>query len=148
MVALKLSEIYTTNLQLENPIAGQITRANVPGYQTIIVKQDIPREVALVLRENAASLPGVVVEQDYQRRYPLSGQVQSLSHMLGYIGRVDECDLARGNPARSWMMSLLESVSHAAECGFVQKADQPDLAGHGPLPQRRPDRQGRSRGQL
>ncbi|MFL5806145.1 MAG: penicillin-binding transpeptidase domain-containing protein [Roseiflexaceae bacterium] len=129
MAALKLSETYTTSLRLASPIAAQVARANVPGYQTIIVKQDIPRSVALVLRENAASLPGVTVELDYRRRYPLSEQVQSLSHMLGFIGRVDECDLARGNPARSWMMSLLESVSHAAECGFVQKQLNPTSLG-------------------
>jgi penicillin-binding protein 2 len=129
MVAFKLSETYTSSLLLSSPIAAQVARANVPGYQTIIVKQDIPRAVALVLRENAASLPGVAVELDYRRRYPLSEQVQSFSHMLGYIGRVDECDLARSNPARSWMMSLLESVSHAAECGFVKKQISPTSLG-------------------
>jgi penicillin-binding protein 2 len=129
MAALKLSDAYTTSLRLSNPIAAQVAGANVPGYQTIIVKQDIPRPVALVLRENAASLPGVTVELDYRRRYPLSRQVQSLSHMLGYIGRVDECDLARSNPARSWMMSLLESISHAAECGFVKKQINPTSLG-------------------
>jgi penicillin-binding protein 2 len=129
MTALKLSQAYSNNLSLENPIAAQVARANVPGFQTVIVKQDIPREIALVLRENAASLPGVVVEQDYRRRYPLSGEVQSLSHMLGYIGRVNECDLVRGNPARSWMMSLLESISHASECGVVQKQINPTSLG-------------------
>jgi penicillin-binding protein 2 len=127
--ALKLSEVYTMTLRLENPIATQVTRANIPGYQTIIVKQDIPHQVALVLRENTPNLPGVVVEQDYRRRYPLSGEVQTLSHILGYIGRVDECDLARGNPARSWMMSLLDSVSHAADCGVIQKQINPTSLG-------------------
>ncbi|HEX5688623.1 MAG TPA: peptidoglycan glycosyltransferase, partial [Roseiflexaceae bacterium] len=129
MTALRLSEVYSTSLHLENPIATQVARANVPGFQTIIVKQDVPREIALVLRENAASLPGVVVEQDYRRRYPLSGEVQSVSHLLGYIGRVNECDLVRGNPARSWMMSLLESISHATECGVIQKQINPTSLG-------------------
>jgi penicillin-binding protein 2 len=129
MDALKLSEAYTATLQLENPIATQVAHTNIPGFQTIPIKQDIPREVALVLRENAPSLPGVVVEQDYRRRYPLSDRVQSLSHMLGYIGRVNECELARRNPAASWVVGLLESISHAAECGVVQKQINPTSLG-------------------
>ncbi len=107
-VALKISAAYTTTVRVENPIAALVDRANVPGFQTVPIKLDVPREIALVLRENATDMPGVVVEQDYRRRYPLSEQVQSLSHILGYIGRVSECDLARGNPARSWTMSLLD----------------------------------------
>lgn len=129
MVAFKISQVYTDSVRLNNPIAEQIARADVPGYQTVIIKQDIPRALALVLRENASSLPGVVVEQDYRRQYPLSNEIKSLSHILGYIGRVNECDLARGNPARSWMMSLLESVGHAAQCGFVQKQINPTSLG-------------------
>src|SRR5438045_503307 len=31
--ALKLSEAYTTTLRLENPLATQVARANIPGYQ-------------------------------------------------------------------------------------------------------------------
>jgi penicillin-binding protein 2 len=128
-VALKISAAYTTTVRVENPIAALVARANVPGFQTVPIKQDVPREIALVLRENAADMPGVVVEQDYRRRYPLSEQVQSFSHILGYIGRVSECDLARGNPARSWTMSLLESISHATECGMIQKQINPTSLG-------------------
>jgi penicillin-binding protein 2 len=117
------------SVRVENPIAALVERADVPGFQTVPIKQDVPREIALVLRENAADLPGVVVEQDYRRRYPLSEEVQSLSHILGYIGRVSECDLARGNPARSWTMSLLESISHATECGVIQKQINPTSLG-------------------
>lgn len=125
MVALKLSTSYSTTLRLDNPIAGMVDHGNIPGYQTLTIKQDIPRDVALVLRENALRLPGVVVDQDYRRRYPLSGDVQSLSHLLGYTGRVDECDLVRRNPARSWLVGLLDSIGHAAQCGVVQKQINP-----------------------
>lgn len=125
MAALRLSQAYSPTLQLDNPIAAQVDQANIPGYQTLTVKRDIPRDVALVLRENAPSLPGVVVDQDYRRHYPLSGEVRSLSHLLGYIGRVNECDLVRKNPARSWLIGLLDSIGHAAECGVVQKQINP-----------------------
>ena len=128
-VALKISSTYTTTIGVENPIVALVDRANIPGFQTVPIKQDVPREIALVLRENAADMPGVVVEQDYRRRYPLSEQVQSLSHILGYVGRVSECDLARGNPVRSWTMSLLEAISHATECGVIQKQINPTSLG-------------------
>jgi penicillin-binding protein 2 len=128
-VALKISTTYTTTIGVENPIATLVNQANIPGFETVPIKQDVPREIALVLRENSADLPGVVVEQDYRRRYPLSEQVQSLSHILGYIGRVSECDLARGNPVRSWTMSLLEAISHATECGVIQKQINPTSLG-------------------
>jgi penicillin-binding protein 2 len=125
MDALRLSSAYTGVLQLVNPIAEHVAQGNIPGYQTLSIKRDIPRDVAFVLRENAASLPGVVVEQDFQRRYPLSGQIQSLSHMLGYIGRIDECELASENPARSWVIGMLDSIAHAADCGIISKQINP-----------------------
>ncbi|MBK9943201.1 MAG: peptidoglycan glycosyltransferase [Kouleothrix sp.] len=127
--ALTLSAAYTQTLRLANPIADRVARANVPGYQTVPIKQDIPRELALVLRENAPSLPGVLIEQDFRRRYPLSGEIQSFSHLLGYINRVEECDLVRQNSARSWVGSLLESIGHAEECGLVTKQIRPDQLG-------------------
>jgi penicillin-binding protein 2 len=125
LIALKLNDAYSTTLTLDNPIGDLVDQSNIPSYQTLTIKQDIPRDVALVLRENTPSLPGVVVNQDYRRRYPLSGQVQSLSHLLGYIGRVDECDLVRKNPARSWLVGLLDSIGHAAQCGVIQKQINP-----------------------
>ncbi len=62
----------------------------MPGYQTIIVKRT-SRAVALVLRENASSLPGVVVEQDYQRRYPLSERgAVAFTYAMAISAGVDE----------------------------------------------------------
>jgi penicillin-binding protein 2 len=129
LVALKLSQTYSTTLKLANPIADKVDKQDIPGYQTLAIEQDIPREVALVLRENAASLPGVVVEQDYRRRYPLSGDIQSLSHLLGFTGRVGECDLVRRNTARSWVGSLLDSIGHAEKCGIITKKINPNQLG-------------------
>ncbi|HJZ47520.1 MAG TPA: penicillin-binding transpeptidase domain-containing protein [Roseiflexaceae bacterium] len=129
LTALKLSEAYSTTLRLDNPIAERVDSIDIPGYQTLTIKSDIPRDVALVLRENASSLPGVVVEQDYRRRYPLSAEIQTLSPLLGFIGRVGECDLVRQNSARSWVGSLLDSIGHAEECGIVRKTINPDQLG-------------------
>ena len=125
LAALRLSETYSQALQIENPLARLVDSADIPGYQTIRIKDDIPREVALVLRENTPSLPGVVIEEDYRRRYPLSGEIPSLSYLLGYIGRINQCELVKQNPARSWAAGLLDSLGNAVECGIVQKQIDP-----------------------
>lgn len=123
--ALKLSEAYSTTLAYGGTIADMVENADIPGYQTLPIEADISREIALILRENASSLPGVVVEQDYRRRYPLSSEIQSLSHTLGYIGRVNECELVKENSARSWVVGLMDSIGHAVDCGIIEKQINP-----------------------
>jgi penicillin-binding protein 2 len=125
MTALRLSEVYSSSLTLQSSTDQRVRAANIPGYQTITVKSDIPRAVALALRENAPAMPGIVIGQSYQRRYPLSGAVPTLSHVLGYIGRVNDCELVRQNTARSWVAGLLDSVGHAVECGIIEKQINP-----------------------
>ncbi len=123
--ALRLSTAYSDVTTLQNPVASMVERANIPGYQTLTIQEDIPHAIALALIENAASLPGVVIEQDYRRRYPLSAETPSLSYILGYIGRVNQCELVRQNPARSWMSGLLDSIGNSIECGIIQKQINP-----------------------
>ncbi len=123
--ALRLATAYSDTVTLTSPIATQVELANIPGYQTLKIREDVPRDIALVLRENQASLPGVVIEQDYRRRYTLSSEIPSLSYVLGYIGRVNECELVRQNPARSWVIGLLDSIGHSIECGIIQKQVNP-----------------------
>jgi penicillin-binding protein 2 len=38
---------------------------------------------------------------------------------------VNECELVRQNPARSWAIGLLDSLGHAVECGLIQKEINP-----------------------
>jgi penicillin-binding protein 2 len=123
--AVRLSDVYSHTIGLENPIEGLVARSDVPGYRPLLVESNVPREVALVIRENAASLPGVLIEQDYERRYPLSPHIQSLSQVLGYIGRVSQCELVRQNPARSWITGLLDSIGNAVQCGIIRKQVNP-----------------------
>jgi penicillin-binding protein 2 len=134
--ALRLSTAYSDVATLENPIASMVERANIPGYQTLTIREDIPHPIALTLIENASTLRGVVIEQDYRRRYPLSAETPSLSYILGYIGRVNQCELVRQNPARSWMSGLLESIGSSIECGIIQKQINPYELG---LPRYLPD---------
>lgn len=123
--AFKLSQVYSSSLSLSSASALIVENANIPGYQTVTIRSDIPRNIALAIRENANSMPGVSIIQDYRRRYPLSGQVPSLSHMLGYIGRITDCELVRQNSARSWVDGMLGSIGHGIECGIIEKQIRP-----------------------
>lgn len=127
--ALQITRSYSDVLALANPIEVLLSRESVRGYQSVMVKEDIAPDLALAVRENSNYLPGVQVVEGYRRRYPLSNSVPSLSHMLGYIGRVNECELVAENPASSWLTSLVDLVSHAGSCGLIGKTIDPPIIG-------------------
>nr|MCU0494481.1 peptidoglycan glycosyltransferase [Chloroflexaceae bacterium] len=130
MAALNLSQVFTKAVTLNNPIEDLINRDDVPRYESLLVKEDIPHELALVMHENSAHLPGVIVVEDYRRRYPLSNEVQSLSHLLGYTGRINECQLLNNNPASSWLNSLLDTVEVVDNCRLnISREIDPRLRG-------------------
>jgi penicillin-binding protein 2 len=127
--ALELSRAHAAVLRLESPIEDLIARENVRGYQTVVVKEGISPDLALAIRENSNYLPGVQVVEGYRRRYPSSGEIPSLSHLLGYIGRISECELVEVNPASSWLSGLSDLVGHAPVCGLIPKRQEPASRG-------------------
>lgn len=144
MDALTLSRTYSDVLTFNDPISPLIATSNVRSYQTVTIKSDISQELALVLRENSGNLPGVLVVEDYRRTYPQSGAVPSLSHLLGYIGRINECELVTENPGRSWVTSLLDIAAHAPNCRrLVPKHIDPNVIGMGIPPYQNDDRIGK-----
>lgn len=119
--ALDVTAAYSEQLTLENPLETVIANSDVRRYESVVVKDDVPYDLALAIRENSSYLPGVNVIEGYRRRYPQSGEVPSLSHLLGYAGRINECELIIENPATSWLDSLLSTVNTAPNCGLVRK---------------------------
>ncbi len=130
--ALRVARAYSDVLSLNNPIEEQIKRQDIRRYETLIVKEDISPELALVIRENSNYLPGVLVVEGYRRGYPQSGTVPSFSHALGYIGRISECELVAENPASSWLTSLNNVIGHASRCGLIHKRIDPGSIGQPP----------------
>ncbi|NCC35891.1 MAG: peptidoglycan glycosyltransferase, partial [Chloroflexia bacterium] len=108
---LDLVRAYAPLLELANPIEAMILQQNVRGYQYVLVKEDISPDLAMAIRENANYLPGAEVTEGYRRSYPQSEAMQSLSHALGYVGRITECELMLENPSTSWLTSLVDVVS-------------------------------------
>ncbi|NJM08097.1 peptidoglycan glycosyltransferase [Candidatus Gracilibacteria bacterium] len=128
--AVGITTSYSDVLTLINPIEAQIDIEAVRSYETVIVKLDIPMELALAVRENGTYLPGVTVVEGYRRNYPQSAALQSLSHLLGYTGRISECELVTENPASSWMTSMVDIVGHAATCKrLIRKRIEPSSIG-------------------
>lgn len=120
--AFTLTQQYTDTLRYQSHTQALVQAADLPAYQTVPVSTTQSLDLALLIKENAVSLPGVVVERDFQRYYPRSAEVPSLSHLLGYIGPVDQCDIVHHNPRRYW--EGLYNPSVLTDCGLTE-ADLP-----------------------
>jgi penicillin-binding protein 2 len=72
----------------EPVIASEIRKAQASNdpFTPVIVKQDIDRETAFLLRERQPDLPGVQIVVESVRAYPTGALA---SHYLGYVGRID-----------------------------------------------------------
>lgn len=130
--ALELTRTYSDVLTLHSPIEELIARQDLRSYQNLVVKEGISADLALAITENANYLPGVHVVEDYRRSYPLSHEIPSLSHLLGYTGRISECELMAQNPASSWLTAMVEVLSYAGRCGLIPKLIDPPSIGFPP----------------
>ncbi len=97
--ALELSRVYSDVVRLYPGVEAKLIDIDLPPYLVVPIASDVPREIALALRENSAILPGVRVSEGFRRSYPLSAEIPSLSHLLGYTGRINEEQMADLNPA-------------------------------------------------
>jgi penicillin-binding protein 2 len=127
--AFEVSRAYSDVVTISNLLEEQIARDQVRRYETILVQEDISPELALVIRENSNYLPGVQVIEGFRRRYPQSTAIPSLSHLIGYSGRISQCELVAENPATSWLTSLSDVVRNAGACGLIPKRIDPQSIG-------------------
>ncbi len=67
--------------------------ANATGTlrdQTVLLATSVPYPTAMGFAIQLPDLPGFTMEVRSQRRYPFSPDTQSLSHVLGYVGKLSE----------------------------------------------------------
>ena len=57
----------------------------------IFIVRDLPIDSIVSLAPHLADMPGIQIVERYQRKYPSS---QAMSHLLGYVGKVSDEDLA------------------------------------------------------
>lgn len=62
-------------------------------YQDIIIKEDIDYDKALLLYIKSIDMPGVILEEDSKRKYISDDNLNSISHILGYDGKISEMEL-------------------------------------------------------
>lgn len=117
--ALKLTESYSQTLEFRSPIEKMLADAQLPAYETVPLTTTTNPEIGRIILENKSispGLPGVQVEPNYQRFYPKSAEVQSLSHLLGYVGLIDQCDIIQQNPERFWRpIYITEPITDSVE---------------------------------
>ena len=89
-VVAGLSEITGVST---DKIAHDLEEAQKSGdpFTPLIIKQDIDEETAFLLRERQPELPGAQVLVESIRSYPYEALV---SHLLGFVGRIDEQEYA------------------------------------------------------
>lgn len=100
--------ILVTKLTIDDAARFRAAGANLPGVQVmsevdyvvenswadrvpIVVKADVPREIALKLEANSTYLPGVEIDDSSLAREYLGGEV--MSHVLGYMRPIDKASL-------------------------------------------------------
>lgn len=84
-------------------IRGLLDEYGTYSYDSIVLEENIPYEQALAIDIAAADLPGIGVEQGSKRLYlqnvdelspgVSSSTLRSLSHVLGYAGKLDKEEL-------------------------------------------------------
>ncbi len=67
------------------------------SLDTVIIKQNIAREDALILEQKTADLAGITVVKKAIREY---ATLPSFGNLLGYIGKVDDSDLKKNTGLR------------------------------------------------
>lgn len=132
MDALALSRVYTETVLFQSPIEKMLADAALPAYETVPLTTTRDLEIGRVIQENKSvspGLPGVQVEQNYQRAYPKSAEVLSLSHLLGYIGPIDQCGIIEHNPERFWRpIYITDPITTSIEARKAELLDRCGLA--------------------
>ena len=78
------------------PVRPSLARLDGPGQEPSFSFQplpltNIPYEKAIQFLINSSQFPGVVLESGYQRQY-IKGDLESLSHVMGYTGKISDTE--------------------------------------------------------
>jgi penicillin-binding protein 2 len=93
-VFARLGEVLSMPTQ---EIAQKVSEKRQDGnpYEAVVIKDELDRDTALVLKELTPNLPGVELRVEARRRYP-SGDLTS--HIVGYVGSISEEEYASLRP--------------------------------------------------
>ena len=72
-------------------------------FQPVVIKEDIAHDALLTLKSSYDGKEGVIVLENFYRQYPFGAD---LSHVLGYLGKISEAELAQAGgsyPRQSYL---------------------------------------------
>jgi penicillin-binding protein 2 len=76
-------------------IAQKVRQEDGNPYEAIVIKDELDRDTALILKELTPDLPGVELRVEARRAYP---SADLTSHIVGYVGSVSEEEYASLQP--------------------------------------------------
>jgi len=91
-VFARLGEVLNIPAQ---EIAQKVREEDGNPYEAVVIKDELDRDTALVLKELTPNLPGVELRVEARRRYP---SADLTSHIVGYVGRISEEEYASLRP--------------------------------------------------
>ncbi len=96
-IITKLSELSGLSQEDINEL---IKKYGSYGYESLVIKENLDYQTALKLYVENASLPGISIESGSRRHYlntagKTSDKNLSLSHLLGYLGKLTEDELTQ-----------------------------------------------------
>ncbi|MBV9788260.1 MAG: peptidoglycan glycosyltransferase [Chloroflexi bacterium] len=142
--AFNLTHTYSTTLEFYSPIESTLANAGLPAYETVPLTTTRDLAIGRIIEENKSvspGLPGVQVEQNYQRSYPKSSEIMSLSHLLGYVGPIDQCGIIQNNPYRFWSSLYITDTETVTTTVEERRVDLIEQCGLDPFEiDRQPDR--------
>lgn len=68
-------------------LTARITRAKWRRFERSRLKEDVPMEIVSIIEEHGQELPGILVETESRREYPLGPKA---FHVLGYMSEIAE----------------------------------------------------------
>ena len=72
----------------EAAITEQLSQVPPYSYQPLTVKENVNFDEATLVKIQSSQYPGVILKTDSRRQYLQSSTTPSLSHLLGYMGKI------------------------------------------------------------
>ncbi|MEQ8232858.1 MAG: penicillin-binding protein 2 [Gammaproteobacteria bacterium] len=119
-VSAALRELATI-VELDDETLEQFSREldYARRFESVVLKSDLSPEEVARFSVDRFRFPGFAVEAGLSRHYPLG---EAMAHVVGYVGRISESDLATIEPAE------YRATSHIGKIG-VEKARENVLHG-------------------
>lgn len=89
-------DLLKRHLQLSEERVDELAEEVQDRARDIVVERDVTRAEVAALETDKMRLPGVEVQVDIRRTYPLH---ESMAHVIGYMGKIGESELERLGPA-------------------------------------------------